>query len=81
MRDRNGHPSQSQSRVHFLDFCEDQAAGAFTMVVFSHNLKDVGDVLRLAGCAIEIVGNRKLYDGRPDITLSRISHASLVGEP
>ena|SRR5215472_1591660 len=30
------------------------------MVVFLHNLNDVGDVLRLAGRAIEIVGNRKL---------------------
>ena len=35
----------------------------------------------LAERTIEIVGNRKLYEGRAQIILSRISHASLVGEP
>jgi len=45
-----------QSGVNFLDFCEDQAACPFTVVVFSHDLKDVGDVRRLAGRTIEIVG-------------------------
>ena len=59
--------------MHFLDFCEDQAACPFTVVVFSHDLKDVGDVRRLAGRTIEIVGNVKLYEGRPEIILSRIS--------
>jgi hypothetical protein len=43
------------------------------VVVFSHDLKDVGDVRRLTGRTIEIVGNIKLYDGRPEIILSRIS--------
>jgi hypothetical protein len=62
-----------QSGVHFLDFCEDQAACPFMVVVFSHDLKDVGDIRRLAGRTIEIVGNVKLYDGRPEIILSRIS--------
>ncbi len=62
-----------ESGVHFLDFCEDQAACPFVVVIFSHDLKDVGDVRRLAGRTIEIVGNIKLYDGRPEIILSRIS--------
>jgi len=62
-----------ESGVHFLDFCEDQAACPFTVVVFSHDLKDVGDVLRLAGRTIEIVGYVKLYEGRPEIILSRIN--------
>ena len=62
-----------ESGVHFLDFCEDQAACPFVVVVFSHDLKDVGDVRRLAGRTIEIVGNVKLYEGRPEIILSRIS--------
>lgn len=62
-----------ESGVHFLDFCEDQAACPFVVVVFSHDLKDVGDTRRLAGRTIEIVGNVKLYDGRPEIILSRIS--------
>lgn len=62
-----------QSGVHFLDFCEDQMACPFTVVVFSHDLKDVGDVRRLAGRTIEINGRLRLYDGRPEMTLSRIS--------
>jgi len=58
--------------VHFLDFCEDQMACPFTVVVFGHDLKDVGDVRRLAGRTIEIRGPVKIYDGRPEIILSRI---------
>jgi hypothetical protein len=59
--------------VHFLDFCEDQMACPFTVVVFSNDLKDVGDVRRLAGRTIEIRGAVKAYEGRPEIILSRIS--------
>jgi hypothetical protein len=35
--------------IHFVDFCDDQAACPFTMVVFASDLKDVGDVRRLEG--------------------------------
>jgi len=59
--------------VHFLDFCEDQMTCPFTVVVFANDLKDVGDVRRLAGRTIEIRGALKIYDGRPEIILSRIS--------
>jgi hypothetical protein len=59
--------------VHFIDFCEDQMACPFTVVVFPHDLKDVGDVRRLAGRTIEIRGPVKLYDGRAEIVLNRIS--------
>jgi hypothetical protein len=59
--------------VHFLDFCEDAMACPFTVVVFSNDLKDVGDVRRLAGRTIEIRGALKAYDGRPEIILNRIS--------
>jgi hypothetical protein len=58
--------------VHFVDFCEDQAAYLFTVVVFPSNLKDVGDVRRLTGRVIEIRGPVKLYDGRAEIVLSRV---------
>ncbi|HME36180.1 MAG TPA: hypothetical protein VKF84_13165 [Candidatus Sulfotelmatobacter sp.] len=61
------------SGVHFLDFCEDHMACPFTVVVFSRDLKDVGDVRRLAGRLIEIKGPVKLYDGRPEIILNHIS--------
>jgi hypothetical protein len=59
--------------VHFLDFCEDAMSCPFTVVVFSNDLKDVGDVRCLAGRTIEIRGSLKAYDGRPEIILSRIS--------
>jgi hypothetical protein len=59
--------------VHFLDFCEDAMACPFTVVVFANDLKDVGDVRGLAGRTIEIRGTVKVYDGRPEIILSRIS--------
>jgi hypothetical protein len=59
--------------VHFLDFCEDQMACPFTVVVFANDLKDVGDVRHLVGRTIKIRGALKMYDGRPEIILSRIS--------
>ncbi|HXJ85653.1 MAG TPA: hypothetical protein VMS18_02450 [Candidatus Binatia bacterium] len=59
--------------VHFLDFCEDAIACPFTVVVFGHDLKDVGDVRRLTGRTIEVRGLLRVYDGRPEIILSRIS--------
>jgi hypothetical protein len=62
--------------VHFVDFCEDQMACPFTVVVFPSDLKDVGDVRRLAGHVIEIHGPVKLYDGRAEIILSRVSQVS-----
>ena len=61
------------SGAHFVDFCEDQMACPFTVVIFAHDLKDVGDVRRLAGRTIEINGPVKLYDGRAEIILNRIS--------
>jgi hypothetical protein len=59
--------------VHFIDFCEDQMACPFTVVVFPADLKDVGDVRRLKGQVIEIHGPVKLYKGRAEIILQRVS--------
>jgi hypothetical protein len=59
--------------VHFLDFCEDQTACPFSVVVFPADLKDVGDIRRLAGRTIQIRGPVKLYDGRAEIILNRVS--------
>jgi hypothetical protein len=59
--------------IHFVDFCEDQEACPFTVVVFPWDLKDVGDVRRLEGRVIEINGAVKTYDGRAEIILNRIS--------
>jgi hypothetical protein len=62
----------AEKGAHLLDFCEDQIACPFSVVVFSHDLKDVGDVRRLEGRTIEIRGDVKLYEGRPEIILRRI---------
>ena len=62
--------------VHFIDFCQDQTACPFTVVVFASDLKDVGDIRRLAGRVIEIHGPVKLYDGRAEIILNRVSQLS-----
>jgi hypothetical protein len=62
--------------VRFVDFCADQMACPFSVVVFPHDLKDVGDVRRLEGRVVEISGPVKLYDGRAEIVLSRISQIS-----
>ena len=59
--------------VHYVDFCQDQMACPFTVVVFPHDLKDVGDVRRLAGKMIEIRGPVKLYGGRAEIILNRVN--------
>lgn len=59
--------------IHFLDFCEDQMACPFSVVVFANDLKDVGDVRQLSGRTIEIRGAVKSYEGRPEIILRRIS--------
>src|SRR5580700_4756639 len=67
------HVKVGAKGVHFIDFCEDQMTCPFTVVVFPHDLKDVGDVRRLAGHVIEIHGPVKLYDGRAEIILNRIS--------
>ena len=65
--------SVGKKGVHFLNFCEDQMACPFSVVVFANDLKDVGDVRRLAGRIIEIRGTLKMYDSHPEIILSRIS--------
>ena len=62
--------------VHFLDFCEDHMACPFTVVVFASALKDVGDVRHFEGRTIEIRGPVKLYDGRAEIILNRISQVT-----
>src|ERR1017187_1490536 len=59
--------------VHFLDFCADQMACPFTVVVFPSGLKDDRDVIHLEGSPIAIPGAVKLNDGHLAIIVSRIS--------
>jgi hypothetical protein len=67
------HVKVGAKGVHFIGFCEEQAACPFSVVVFASDLKDVGDVRRLKGRVIEIHGPVKLYDGRAEIILNRVS--------
>jgi hypothetical protein len=64
---------QGNGGVHFFDFCEDFRVCPFTLVVFPSDLKQVGDIRRLAGRQIEIEGEVRGYDGRAEIVLKRIS--------
>jgi hypothetical protein len=56
--------------IHYLDFCQDYRVCPFTVVVFPHDLKNIGDVRRLEGKLVEIHGSVKGYDGRAEIILS-----------
>ncbi len=62
-----------QRGVRFVEFCEDQISCPFSVVVFDHDLKDVGDVRWLTGRTIEIHGPVKLYRGRAEIVLTSVS--------
>jgi hypothetical protein len=55
--------------VHYLDFCEDYRLCPFSVVVFSYDLKNVGDIRELAGKIVEIRGELKAYDDRAEIIL------------
>ena len=64
--------------VHYLDFCEDYSLCTFSVVIFSQDLKNVGDVRKLVGKTVEIRGEVKEYDGRAEIILEKA--AQLGGE-
>ena len=56
----------------YLNFCDDYRLCPFQIVVFAGDLRHVGDVRQLAGKTIEVHGEIKAYDGRPEIILRRI---------
>lgn len=64
--------------THYLDFCDDYRLCDFSVVVFSYDLKNVGDVRQLVGKVIEIRGEVKEYDDRAEIILE--SKKQLTGE-
>jgi hypothetical protein len=63
------HVQDGGDGVTLLAFCEDNETCPFTVVVFPGDLKQVGDVRRLAGKAIEINGTVEEYDERAEIIL------------
>ncbi len=69
--------------VHFLDFCEDQMACPFTVVVFASGLKDVGDVRRLdrqGGDGAE-TGYRSLLDVAQGMELRAVKRVRFARGP
>ncbi len=61
--------TQSPNGAWFLNFCDDYRKCPFTVVAFSRDLRDVGDVRTLAGKEVEIHGKIKEYQGRAEIIL------------
>jgi hypothetical protein len=59
--------SRGSAGVTYIDFCEDHRACPFSAVIFSHDLKTIGDVRQLAGLDVEIHGPVKGYDGNAEI--------------
>lgn len=70
--------SSPRSGTHFLNFCEDYKNCPFSVVIFSRNLPDVGEVRWLEGKIIEIHGKVKDYKGQAEIVLSDVRQ--LTGE-
>jgi hypothetical protein len=70
---------QGAGGVHFLDFCDDFRLCPFTVVIFSGDLKSVGDVRQLQGRMIEIHGKVKEYDGRAEVVLEEYRQLSGAG--
>ena len=55
--------------VTYLDFCDDYRLCSFSVIVFSHDLKNIGDVRQLTGKLVEIRGEVKEYEDRAEIVL------------
>ncbi len=53
----------------FLNFCENYSTCPFSAVVFTKDLRDVGDVRMLAGKTVEVHGKVLEYKGVPEIII------------
>jgi hypothetical protein len=65
------HVKHMSRGVTLFDFCQDSMVCPFTVVVFPHDLKRIGDVSQLQNRVIEIHGPVKEYDGRAEIVLQQ----------
>lgn len=71
------HVEESRSGATFLNFCHESKICPFTVVVFSTDLKKVGDIHQLEGRQIEIKGTIEDYEGRAQMVLR---HTQQLGE-
>ena len=62
-----------------FDFCQDSMVCPFTVVVFPHDLKRIGNVSQLQNQVIEIHGPVKEYDGRAEIVLNQLRQLGGTG--
>ena len=58
--------------VTLFDFCQDSMVCPFTVVVFAHDLRRIGNVNQLQNQVIQIHGPLKEYDGRAEIVLQQL---------
>ena len=65
--------------VTLFDFCQDSMVCPFTVVVFAHDLKRIGDVSQLQNQVIEVHGPVKEYDGRAEIVLQQLRQLGGAG--
>jgi len=59
--------SATPGGTHLLRFCEEGRQCGFSAVVFAKDLRLVGDVRSLQGKEVDIHGQIRLYQGRPEI--------------
>jgi exonuclease VII large subunit len=65
--------SQGEDGMQYIDFCKEHAKCRFAGVVFTEDLRDVGDIRALAGHEIEVHGSIREYEGHAEIIVSRNS--------
>jgi len=65
--------------VTLFDFCKDSMVCPFTVVVFPHDLKRIGNVSMLQNQVIEVHGPVKEYDGRAEIVLQQLRQLGGAG--
>ena len=63
------HTSRN-SRTTFICMGDAYSSVAFTGVIFAHRMSDIGDVSRLTGKTVEIIGTIQNYEGAPEIIIS-----------
>jgi hypothetical protein len=59
--------SATPAGTHLLRFCEEGRNCPFSAVVFSRDLRQVGDMRTLEGKEVDIHGQIRLYHGRPEV--------------
>ena len=68
--------TRTSSGATFLNYCSDYRVCPFQVVIFRGDLRHVGDVSQLEGRIIEVSGEIKEYNGRPEIILKDVRQLS-----